>query len=223
MKKILYILKSLARYFLIFVLTYLLAAYLVPKISVNNYKQEKAAITIYIQTNGVHSDIVVPAKTLVKDWTKTILYKQTLAADSTYNYLAFGWGDRAFYLETPTWAELKPSNALKAAFWLGKSAMHTVYQKDMVKNKQHIKIALTALEYENLVHYIEASFKQNKGKIIPIKTSVHYNNTDAFYKANYHYSLFNTCNTWTNNALKSCHQKACLWTPHQKGIFDLYK
>lgn len=224
MKNVLHSIKLMLRYFVLFVIVYLLAAYLVPKIAVNKHKlKQQEKITIYIQTNGVHTDVVVPARTKLKDWTKTILYKQTLAADSTYNYLAFGWGDRAFYLETPTWAELKPANAFKAAFWLGKTAMHTVYQKDMQEGKQCKKIQLNVLEYEALLAYIEASFAKNNKELIPIDTTVHYNNTDAFYEANYHYSLFNTCNTWTNNALKSCNQKACLWTPHQKGIFDLYK
>ena len=31
---------------------------------------------------------------------------------------------------------------------------------------------------------------------------------DAFYEAKGRYSLFFTCNTWTNNALKICKQKA---------------
>jgi hypothetical protein len=40
----------------------------------------------------------------------------------------------------------------------------------------------------------------------------------TFYK-----SLFHTCNTWTNNALKACGQKACWWTPFEDGVFYAYK
>ena len=29
-------------------------------------------------------------------------------------YIVFGWGGRAFYLETPTWSELKAAPVLKA-------------------------------------------------------------------------------------------------------------
>jgi len=35
--------------------------------------------------------------------------------------------------------------------------------------------------------------------------------------------LFHTCNTWANNALKACGQKASLWTPFDTGIFYHYQ
>jgi hypothetical protein len=50
-----------------------------------------------------------------------------------------------------------------------------------------------------------------------------YGDNDAFYEAIGSYNLFKTCNTWTNNALKSCGQKACFWTPFESGIFYQYK
>lgn len=221
--KLLHTIKRFLLGIVLFVLSYLLVAYLLAKVTVNKqaYTLEQP-ITIYIQTNGVHSDLVLPAKNKMKDWTKSIKYTQTVAADSTYNYLAFGWGDKGFYLQTPTWSELKPSIAFKAAFGLGTTAMHTVYIKQMVVDERHIKLTLSSKQYKALVHYIEASFEIKDAKIIPINTSVHYTGTDAFYEANYNYSLFKTCNTWTNSGLKACGQKACLWTPHQQGIFDKY-
>jgi Protein of unknown function (DUF2459) len=62
-----------------------------------------------------------------------------------------------------------------------------------------------------------------KGEYKKIITTANYNSNDAFYDANGRYSLFYTCNTWANNALKSCGQKACWWTPFDSGIFNLYK
>ena len=46
---------------------------------------------------------------------------------------------------------------------------------------------------------------------------------DAFYDAKGKYSLFYTCNTWANCALKAANQKASLWTVYDKGIFCHYK
>lgn len=222
--KLLHSIKRLVLIIVLFVLSYLLAAYLLAKVTVNKqtYTLEQP-ITIFIQTNGVHSDLVLPAKNKIKDWTKTIEYEHTITADSTYHYLAFGWGDKSFYLETPTWAELKPITAFKAVFGLGATAMHTVYMKQIAVDESHIKLTLNQEQYKALVHYVEASFETDDGKLMPIRSSVHYSKTDAFYEANYNYSLFKTCNTWTNSGLKSCGQKACLWTPHQQGIFDKYK
>ena len=50
-----------------------------------------------------------------------------------------------------------------------------------------------------------------------------YGKNDAFYEATGRYSLFHTCNTWTNNALKIAGQKACVWTPFDTGIFYHYQ
>ena len=63
------------------------------------------------------------------DWSQKFLYEDTVAKDSTLRYIAIGWGDKGFYLDTPTWADLKFSTAFKAAFWLGNSAIHTTFIK----------------------------------------------------------------------------------------------
>jgi hypothetical protein len=74
------------------------------------------------------------------------------------------------------------------------------------------------------VLYIQNSFdKDVDGHFINIKTTANYGLNDAFYEAKGSYSLFCTCNTWANNGLKSCGQKAALWTPSDKGIFLHYQ
>ena len=45
-------------------------------------------------------------------------------------YVAFGWGDRGFYLETPTWDDLKYSTVLKALFWHSPAVMHVSFYKN---------------------------------------------------------------------------------------------
>ena len=65
------------------------------------------------------------------DWSQKFPYEDTVAKDSTLRYIAIGWGDKGFYLDTPTWADLKFSTAFKAAFWLGNSAIHTTFYKEM--------------------------------------------------------------------------------------------
>jgi hypothetical protein len=51
------------------------------------------------------------------------------------NYLAFGWGDKGFYLNTPEWADLKVSTALNAAFGLSSSAIHSTFYKKLRENE----------------------------------------------------------------------------------------
>lgn len=179
---------------------------------------------MYIKTNGVHTDIVVPVKNVQSDWSKEIKYTNTISSDTSYHYLAMGWGDKGFYLETPEWSDLKASVAFKAAFGLGSTAIHATYYKTVKEDSTCKKIWLGRHQYDNLVNYISNSFKKDsEGHVILIKTNANYGNTDAFYEANGSYSLFYTCNTWANNALKVSEKPCCFWTPFDTGIFLKYK
>lgn len=94
---------------------YLLSAYTLSHMSTSREIVPDADIAIYILTNGVHTDLVVPVRTEQIDWSARIPFSNTTGKDTTAQWLAFGWGDKGFYLETPTWADLKASTAFKAA------------------------------------------------------------------------------------------------------------
>ncbi|RZK64450.1 MAG: TIGR02117 family protein [Pedobacter sp.] len=210
--------------FLSLVALYFLAAFCLSRITVNNNTSNKKEIAIYIMTNGIHTDIVVPANNLLQNWTKEIKHSHTLAADSSYNYLAFGWGDKKFYLETPEFSDLKISTGLRAISGLSTSAMHTTYYKDIVEDESCKKIYISVAQYKQLIKYISNSFTTNADAyFISIKTDIHYDKADAFYEANGSYSIFKTCNTWANGALKASDQKACLWTIFDTPIFQKYE
>ena len=79
-------------------------------------------------------------------------------------------------------------------------------------------------QYQRLISYIERSLQTDASvNAITIGPNARYNDHDAFYEAKGSYNLFHTCNTWTNDALKVSGQKACWWTPYDKGILNLYR
>jgi uncharacterized protein (TIGR02117 family) len=206
-----------------FLLVYIITSIGLSKIEVNSeVTAGSKEIEMFIQTNGVHCDIVVPVKNELKDWSKEIQFQQTKSKDSIMNYLSFGWGDKGFYLETPTWSDLKASTAFNAAFGLGESAMHVTFYKKMTEGKDCVKIKISKEEYLQLVRYIEESLERDKEGIPIFIPAVTYDKNDSFYEANRKYSLFYTCNTWTNNALKAAGQKAAFWTNYDQGIFQHY-
>ncbi|XQC04883.1 DUF2459 domain-containing protein [Arcobacter cryaerophilus gv. pseudocryaerophilus] len=45
---------------------------------------------------------------------------------------------------------------------------------------------------------------------------------DAFYEAIGSYSIFHTCNTWTNNLLKKASLPASFWLAFDDGILYQY-
>lgn len=221
------ILKSIGIILLSFIgllVGYLIISLILSWITVKQELETKPEISIYILTNGVHTDIVVPVKSDQIDWSKEVKFTNTLSKDSTYNYIGFGWGDKDFYLNTPEWADLKLSIAFKATFGFGESAMHTTFFKNMIEDEHCKHIEISKEQYLRLIQYIKASFKSNNdGNILLIPTNVVYGDSDNFYEGIGSYSMIHTCNSWVNAGLKSCGQKACLWTPFGFGIFYHYK
>ncbi|MDR2911155.1 MAG: TIGR02117 family protein [Bacteroidales bacterium] len=208
---------------LVFVLLYSGSAYCFSRITVNRNPEAGEYTTIYILTNGVHTDIVVPVRSDVIDWSDIIKYEHTAGKDSTADYVAFGWGDKGFYLDTPTWADLRFPVAFRAAFALSTSAMHVTFYRYLKESDDCKSIRISREQYEKLTAYILKSFQRNdSGNVINIETNANYGTNDAFYEAIGRYNLFFTCNTWANNALKSCQQKASLWTAFDTGIFYHY-
>lgn len=222
-KTLIFLLKSIG-VVLGIVVFYLLCGYLIPFIEVPAEKtNEPKVIEIYILTNGVHTDLVVPIKNDEMDWGKELPFENTISRRSDFNYLSVGWGDKGFYLDTPTWAELKVSTALKAAFWMSESAMHCTYYFEMTEGKDCKKLLLTKKQYQNLVKYIRDKFDRDaNGNVIFIETDAVYGIHDAFYDAKGKYSFLDTCNSWANEGLKAAGQKAALWTPSDMGIFQHY-
>lgn len=203
---------------------YFLLAFCLSRITINAKPVNKSEVAIYIMTNGVHTDIVMPAISDQINWTKEISYQNTLEADSSYQYVAVGWGDKKFYIETPGFEDLKLGTAIRAISGLSTSAMHTTYYQNISEDNDCKKIMISREQYKRLIDYMLNSFEKDKaGHLIPIKTPVHYDIGDAFYEAKGSYSIFKTCNTWTNAALKACGQKSCLWTIFDTGIFIKYR
>lgn len=206
-----------------FLLIYVIAVFSLPYISVNSdYKPDDNSVEIYLLTNGVHTDLVVPFRHDQKDWSHLLDPGDTRSKDTSVRYVSFGWGDKGFYIETPTWAELKLSTAVNALCYMSSSAMHVTFYNNLEEGSDCRKVRVSRKNYEKLVSYIENSFKKTEdGKLYKVEHS--YGDNDLFFDAVGKYSFFTTCNTWANSGLKDAGLKACFWTALDKGIFYHYQ
>jgi uncharacterized protein (TIGR02117 family) len=208
--------------FLLVMLLYFVAALIGSIIPVNRSQPEVGEITIYLRTNGVHTDLVLPVKNELMDWSKIIDPELTLSKKSDFQYIAFGWGDLEFYRNTPEWDDLTFPVAFQAVFLRHPSAMHVEYMGPLRVEQPYLPVQVSRQQYSDLSEYVLKSFKTNaSGKIQPVK-DLHYNRNDIFYLANRSVHFFYTCNTWVNSGLKKAGLRACLWTPFDDGIFYQY-
>ena len=104
-------------------LGYFLAALILGLIPANlAWHEAEEGVPIFVRTNGVHTWIMMPKVNPIMDW-RPYAPPEHLG-DPRYgagDYVAIGYGNRDFYLNTPTWGDLSPRTALAAAFGRGPS------------------------------------------------------------------------------------------------------
>ena len=220
MKTLLKFLMRLLAGFLGLIFLYLLVAVILSLIPVNTaYPVAREGVPVYITTNGVHADFTVPVATPAIDWRNHMLLKDYKGAGEHFQYIAFGWGDKGFYLHTPLWEDLTFSTAAKALLLPSPTAMHVTYlRRPPAPGEDSHLVYLSETQYQQLVAYILASFAKTEKDSIILIPEAGYSSIDNFYEARGSYSLLYTCNNWVNQGLKEIGIKTALWSPFDKGI-----
>lgn len=185
---------------------------------------QRGEVEIYLLTNGVHTDIVMPVRSDLVDWSQIFPFDNTNSKRSDLQFIAAGWGDKGFYMEIPEWSDLTLRIALRAALGLDSSALHITYYRQMIEDRDCVKVPISKDQYQRLITYIMNSRQTDEaGNSLYIETDAQYGANDSFYEAKRRYRFYYTCNTWANNALKYSGQKGALWTLDYQGIFRHYR
>lgn len=167
---------------------------------------------ILVLKNPIHTDIAIPLDDRVRK-RFGFLVEAGLPVDAPEaRYLAFGWGGRAFYLETPTWSQLKAVPVLKA-LTLDASVMHVdIAGAIQEPHPDVVGFDIDEQHFAALLDYIVASFKQGQGGPIVIGNAGYFT-YDRFYEANGHFNALVGCNTWTAAALRTAGLRTGWWNP----------
>lgn len=175
-------------------------------------------IKIFIKSNGVHTDICLPVNTIHTNW-KEFIPVEDFPNVQKHEYVSFGWGDKGFFLDTPTWDDLTFTTFFNAAFLPSETAMHVQYLENQPVLTTDCKQKFISSEnYKALIDYIKTSFRLNSENQVDLIPERGYWSNDNFYEANGSYHLFNTCNAWTNGALKVAGVRTAVLALFQDGI-----
>ena len=209
MKKSLQIIYKTLIAFVILFFLYIVLAFILSIIpAIPDASNERKSCEIFIKSNGIHTDVIIHQDNLSESI-------QSKLNQELSNYLAFGWGDKGFYIDIPTWNDLTFSVAVKAMFLSSETVMHVTPYESI--NSACVSERISKSQLEELLNYIEASFQLESNKFKKIDFEG-YSNMDAFYEAKGSYSLFKTCNVWTGGALKAARIKTGIWSPFDWGI-----
>jgi uncharacterized protein (TIGR02117 family) len=183
------------------------------------WHEAREGVRIFVRTNGVHTWIMVPTVSPDMDW-RPLVHGKDLRDPRWGNgdYVAIGYGNREVYLNTPTWADLKPGDALAAAFGTGSSLIHADHDHHPQAEPAQRPITLSRDQYRRLVAYIRAGFRLDPaGRTIPVPGRG-YGASDAFYEANGTYTALRTCNEWVGEGLRVAGVRTGLWTPLSASV-----
>lgn len=123
-----------------------------------------------------------------------------------------GWGGRAFYLETPTWGDLKPLPVFRA-LTIDSSVMHVDLAGGIDESHPTVTtLDLGPAEFQRLTDFIQTSFVHQAGEVAVVPDAA-YGNSDRFFEAHGYFNAFVGCNTWTAAALRAAGLRTGLWNP----------
>lgn len=197
-------------------ITYVIISLILSSITIDRKSENQISEkSIYISTNGVHLDIILPKNNLESVLLSGLIQKQS------DEYYSFGWGDENFYINTPTWGDLTLRNAFTAMFLNSSTLMHVTRYN--TKRSNWIEVKVSKAELKKLNTYLQDSFQVSENGIKVLLQNQGYSPMDDFYKAKGSYSCFKTCNSWVNSAFKESGLKACLWTPFDFSLINKYE
>lgn len=164
-------------------------------------------VTIWIEDNGIHTGLVLPKRAAGLDWRR--VFTPDAIVDprfAAHEFVAVGWGERDFFLETPTWWDVTPDTLIAAAGGSDDAVLHVEHVARPVVGERVRKVVLTTAQYRRLAEFIRANLAEGR----PVRGYAGY---DAFYPAHGRYDALRTCNTWTGRALRAAGVRVGRWTP----------
>ncbi|MDF3031338.1 MAG: hypothetical protein K0R03_1896 [Moraxellaceae bacterium] len=203
---------------------YFAAAWAGARIPVNaDHRPVSSGIPVYLQTNGVHIDLVLPVSAdcacgpgrapvialIEREFDAAVPREQ-------WSWIAIGWGSAEFMLNVPTWDELTARVALRAVTGLEGSVLRLSRVREPAPADDTRRLLLSADEYRRLRDYI----RRDAGAVPEERASRLAGPEDRFYRASSRYNLFNTCNEWVGKGLAEAGVRTPLWTPFDRPLLE---
>lgn len=213
-KTIVQIAKRIAATLALVVAAFFLSAWIGSSIPRNSgWEEPETGVTIAIETNGIHTGIVMPLVTAQKDWRTNFPLEHIGLPNRDYTHVSVSFGERDVFLNTPRLQDIEPGVALKSAIG-GDGLLHASHYVRPAPSDRFRTFTITEAQYALLVSAIERQMEPSAGAQIAGR----YGNNDAFYDSDLTYYLGHTCNQWSANMLAEAGIKMGLWTPFSGGV-----
>jgi uncharacterized protein (TIGR02117 family) len=172
-----------------------------------------AAITVGVISNGYHASLVLPAVSPTVDWRTIFDPGDTGSGAPGAAWLILGWGDRAFYMETRTIADVRPLTLVRALAGLGDTALQAIWIDDPRRFSDIRYVQISPARYRRMVAQVLARAQRGADGRAILHAGKGYGGNDAFYAAHGRYSPWRTCNEWVADVLRAGGIAVPVWAP----------
>ena len=177
----------------------------------NDHPATPGGVDIFVVTYGVHTDLMVPVRNPVMDWSAWFPDRH-FPEPRNGEYVVLGWGNRRFFEEVPEWKDLKPGVALRSL--LPSATLMHVYRFPRPRETNEVqRIVLDPARYARLCEYLRSGFDLTPPERPRPVPGLGYTRHDAFYPGADPYDAIQTCNEWAAAALRAAGVRMPLWTP----------
>ncbi|MGO4452122.1 TIGR02117 family protein [Phyllobacterium sp. TAF24] len=212
------ILKSIAAVLVAAALVFLAGALIPRPFFAQTGQTSQPVRTVLLLSNPIHTDIAFPADPDVLARLSFLSNDNFQFTDPRIAWIVVGWGGRSFYLETPTWAELKFLPLMRGLTY-DASAMHVEPVGTINTNHPAIKRLLVSPEaFDAMLANALATFQRDaEGKAVIIE-GAGYGPNDRFFEAKGTFTALLGCNTWTSAILRAGHLRTGVWNPLPQSL-----
>jgi len=172
---------------------------------------------IYLVNNGYHISLALPRDSCPYG----DVFDIPLNISGKGGFFYFGWGDRQFYLGTPTVRNIDLTMAIKALFSPSSAVLEVLFINTLSSDQPGVSSFLvTEDELSDLYQYVKKFIMDHSNLPVQIPSDEidQAFQGSIFFEASGSYSLFNTCNNWTSRGLKLSGLNTHLWTPFTWGV-----
>jgi uncharacterized protein (TIGR02117 family) len=194
-------------------LAYLLASWVGSSLPANGSAvPPQEGVTLYVESNGVHTGIIVPLANEHADFAAFADPAHARAALPGATHMLVGWGHAGVYRNTPRWQDLRVGDALSAVFGSNETVLHVTFMTEPTPGEWQRRFVVTPAAYRQIARRITGSFARDSGH------SPAYGDDDVFYDSVGRYSAIITCNEWTGSILRDAGVPMGRWTPFAGGV-----
>lgn len=195
-------------------LLFLLSAWIGSAIPRNaGWEEPETGITIGVETNGIHTGIVMPMITPQKDWRANFPLEHIGNPNRDYTHVSVSFGEREVFLSTPHLEDVS-LDTLAGAIYGGDGLLHASHYVRPMPDENYRELTIGVEEYARLIEAIERQMEPSRGVQVPGR----YGSNDAFYDSDLTYHIGHTCNQWSSDLLAEAGIKTGWWTPLSGGV-----